>query len=98
MPGLGGDLGDARPHGARPDDRDPHLAGVAGKLNAARDYLLRAALVVRTARTLELPALATALPRTPPDAARLAELAARWGIGGSLTRAVTAIAGPAAAT
>ena len=76
---------------------DPRLLRVAAKLNAARDYLLRAALVVRTARTLELPDLATALPRTPPDAARLAELAGRWGIGGSLARAVTALA-PAAAT
>jgi 5'-3' exonuclease len=76
---------------------DPRLLRMAPKLDAARDYLLRAALVVRTARTLDLPGLATALPHTPPDTARLAELAARWGIGGSLARAATAV-GVAAAT
>jgi 5'-3' exonuclease len=70
---------------------DPRLARLAPRLNAARDYLVRAALVVRTARTLELPAVATALPPTPPDTARLAELAARWGIGGSLARAASAV-------
>jgi 5'-3' exonuclease len=69
---------------------DPRLARLGPKLNAARDYLVRAALVVRTARTLELPAVATALLPAPPDTARLAELAARWGIGASLARAATA--------
>jgi 5'-3' exonuclease, N-terminal resolvase-like domain len=73
------------------EDCDPRLARLAPRLNAARDYLVRAALVVRTARTLELPAVATALPPTPPDTARLAELAARWGIGGSLARAASAV-------
>jgi len=71
--------------------RDPHLAGVAGKLNAARDYLTRAPQVVGTVRTLALPTVDTALPRTPPAGGQLADLAARWGIGNVLGRAVTAL-------
>jgi 5'-3' exonuclease len=75
---------------------DPRLVRLAPRLNAARDYLLRAANVVRTARTLDLPEVPTALPTTPADPARLAELATRWGIGGPLARAVTALSLPAA--
>jgi len=71
--------------------RDLRLAGVAGKLNAARDYLTRAPQVVRTARTLPLPTVDTALPHTPPAGEPLADLAARWGIGNALGRAVTAL-------
>jgi len=70
---------------------DPRLAGVAGKLKAARDYLTRAPQVVRTARALPLPTVDTALPHTPPDGGRLADLEARWGIGNVLGRAVTAL-------
>jgi 5'-3' exonuclease len=70
---------------------DPRLVGVAGRLNAARGYLTRAPAVVGTVRTLPLPAVDTALPPTPADEARLAELAARWGIGSSLARATTAL-------
>jgi 5'-3' exonuclease len=70
---------------------DPRLVGVAGKLNAARDYLTRAPAVVGAVRTLALPAVDTALPHAPADERRLAELAARWGIGSSLARAVTAL-------
>jgi 5'-3' exonuclease len=73
---------------------DARLAAVAGKLNAARDYLARAPKVVRTARTLALPALDTTLPHTEPDVARLAELGARWGIGNALVRATTALSLP----
>ena len=71
--------------------RDQRLAGVAGKLNAARDYLTLAPRVVGTVRTLPLPAVDTALPYRPPDAERLAELAARWGIGNVLGRAMKAL-------
>jgi 5'-3' exonuclease len=74
--------------------RDPRLAGVAGKLGAARDYLTRAPRVVGTVRTLPLPTVATALPNTPPDAGKLAELAARWGIGNVLGRAMKALGSP----
>jgi 5'-3' exonuclease len=71
--------------------RDLGLAGVAGKLNAARDYLTRAPRVVGTVRTLPLPAVDTALPYRPPDIDRLAELAARWGIGNVLGRSMKAL-------
>jgi 5'-3' exonuclease len=74
---------------------DPRLVQVAGKLNAARDYLLRAPAVVRAARTLPLPAVDTALPSTPADRRSLAELGARWGIGNALYRATKALALPA---
>ena len=70
---------------------DRRLAGVAGKLGAASDYLNRAPAVVRTVRTLELPATDTALPQTPADAGKLADLDSRWGIGNSLGRAVKAL-------
>src|SRR5919199_1712461 len=49
--------------------RAPRLAGVAARLDAARDYLTRAPAVVRTVRTLPLPDVDTALPRTPADLA-----------------------------
>jgi 5'-3' exonuclease len=71
---------------------DPRLVQVAGKLNAARDYLLRAPAVVRAARTLPLPAVDTTLPSTPADSRSLAELGARWGIGNALDRATKALA------
>ena len=71
--------------------RDPRLAAVRPRIEAARDYLTRAPAVVRTVRTLELPAIDTALPRTPPDPGRLADLAARWGIGNVLDRATKAL-------
>jgi 5'-3' exonuclease len=72
-------------------DGDPRLGQAAARLNAARDYLLRAARVVRTARTLDFPGIATALPHTPPELEQLAELGARWGIGSVLVRATTAL-------
>jgi 5'-3' exonuclease len=70
---------------------DPRLGQVAAKIDAARDYLARAPEVVRTARGLALPTVDTALPHTPPDGARLAELGAGWGIGGALGRATKAL-------
>ncbi len=74
---------------------DPRLAGVAAKLNAARDYLARAPDVVRTARTLALPTVDTALPRTPRDSGKLADLGITWGIGNALGRAAKALSLPA---
>jgi 5'-3' exonuclease len=73
------------------DARDPRLAGVAGKLNAARDYLTRAPRVVGTVRTLPLPPVDTTLPSRPADPERLLELAERWGIDNVLGRAVKAL-------
>jgi 5'-3' exonuclease len=72
-------------------DGDPRLGQAGARLRAAREYLLRAVQVVRTARTLDLPDIATALSPTPPAAERLAELAARWGIDGPLVRATRAL-------
>jgi 5'-3' exonuclease len=71
--------------------RDPRLLGLAARIDAARDYLSRAPAVVRAARTLPLPAVDSALPATPPDPARLVDLAGRFGIGNALGRAVTAL-------
>jgi 5'-3' exonuclease len=71
--------------------RDPRLGQAAARIEASRDYLTRAPAVVRTVRTLPLPDLDTALPRTPPDPDRLAALDARWGIGNPLARVVTAL-------
>ena len=68
--------------------------GVAGKLNAARDYLTVAPRVVGTVRTLPLPTVDTALPSRPPDAERLLELAERWGIDNVLGRSVKALGSP----
>jgi 5'-3' exonuclease len=70
---------------------DPRVGQAGVRLKVARDYLLRAAKVARAARTLDLPGIATALPHTPPDLEQLAELGARWGIGGVLVRATTAL-------
>jgi 5'-3' exonuclease len=70
---------------------DLRLVRLAGKLNAARDYLTRAPTVVRTVRTLALPAVDTTLPPAPVDPGRLADLASTWGIANTLTRATTAL-------
>jgi 5'-3' exonuclease len=61
------------------------------RINAAREYLTRAPEVVRTARTLALPAVDTALPQAPRDGAAVADLAGTWGIGGALGRATEAL-------
>jgi 5'-3' exonuclease len=71
---------------------DPGLGQAGARLRAARDYLLRAAQVVRAARTLDLPDVPTTLSPTPPDVEKLAELGTRWGIGGALVRATKALA------
>jgi 5'-3' exonuclease len=70
---------------------DRRLVAFAARLNAAGDYLTRAPQVVRTARDLPLPTVDTALASTPADAAKLAELAARWGIGGALGRVTASL-------
>jgi 5'-3' exonuclease len=70
---------------------DPRLVQVAAKLNAARDYLIRAPDVVRTARTLALPTVDAALPHAPPDNRAVADLGTRWGISNALGRATKAL-------
>jgi len=76
--------------------RDKGLVKFAGKLDAARDYLVRALLVVRTVRDLELEELDPALPETPLHPDELAALGRRWGIGSSLERATNTLAALAA--
>jgi 5'-3' exonuclease len=73
--------------------RDRRVLQVAGKLNAAHDYLSRAPAVVRTARDLALPPVDSTLPHAPPDVERLAELGVAWGIGNALVRATKALSG-----
>jgi 5'-3' exonuclease len=73
---------------------DRRLLQVAGKIDAARDYLTVAAQVVRTNRSLALPPVDSTLPSRPPDVERLAELGVAWGIGNALVRATRALSGP----
>ena len=47
----------------------------------------------RVAGDVLLPEVDTALPRVPRDPAGLAELAARWGLGGSLQRLLDTLGG-----
>nr|WP_229881473.1 5'-3' exonuclease [Streptomyces viridiviolaceus] len=61
------------------------------RLTEARPYLAVAPKVVRVADDVPLPEVGTALPRTPRDPAALAELTARWGLGGSLERLLTTL-------
>ncbi|GHI96654.1 5'-3' exonuclease [Streptomyces olivaceus] len=61
------------------------------RLTEAASYLDVAPKVVRVAGDVPLPDVATALPRAPRDAAALDELAARWGLGGSLQRLLTTL-------
>ena len=69
-------------------------AGVQAKLEAARDYLAVAPSVVRVAYDLDLPEPDSALRE--PDAAAIAAVGERWGLGTSLQRARDAIAAVAA--
>ena len=59
---------------------------------AAAGYLDVAPTVVRVATGVPLPAFDPALPSEPADPEVLEELAARWGLGGSLTRLLDALA------
>ncbi|CAL9396439.1 5'-3' exonuclease [Streptomyces sp. enrichment culture] len=61
------------------------------RLAEAAPYLDVAPKVVRVADDVPLPDVGTAVPRTPRDAAALDELAARWGLGGSLQRLLTTL-------
>ncbi|MER7166414.1 5'-3' exonuclease [Micromonospora sp. NPDC000207] len=65
--------------------------GLRAKLVAARGYLAVAPTVVRVARDVPLPELATALPAEPADPDRLMELAQLWNLAGSCRRLVDAL-------
>ncbi|GHH19006.1 5'-3' exonuclease [Streptomyces lanatus] len=56
------------------------------RLDESRPYVAVAPKVVRVALDVPLSDVDTTLPRAPRDAAGLDELAARWGLGGSLQR------------
>ncbi|ADP81665.1 5'-3' exonuclease [Pseudofrankia inefficax] len=77
---------------------DGFPAGARRRLEAARDYLDRAEVVVRVVPDVPLPALATRLPATPAHPDEVLALAERFGLAGAatrLTRALTAAARPA---
>ncbi|MEV8123892.1 5'-3' exonuclease [Streptomyces sp. NPDC085944] len=61
------------------------------RLTEAGPYLEVAPKVVRVADDVPLPDADTALPHGPRDAGALDELAARWGLGGSLQRLLTTL-------
>ncbi|MGX1882004.1 5'-3' exonuclease [Streptomyces sp. NPDC055287] len=61
------------------------------RLDEARDYITVAPKVVRVASDVPLPDFDPALPSEPLDPASLDELAARWGLGGSLERLLTTL-------
>ncbi|MCX4702148.1 5'-3' exonuclease [Streptomyces sp. NBC_01352] len=56
------------------------------RLDESRPYLAVAPKVVKVADDVPLPDVDTTLPRVPRDAVALNELAAHWGLGGSLQR------------
>ncbi|MBT2384744.1 5'-3' exonuclease [Streptomyces sp. ISL-11] len=63
------------------------------RLQEAGPYLAVAPKVVRVASDVPLAPFDTALPKEPRDPMTLEELAARWGLGGSLQRLLTVLAG-----
>jgi 5'-3' exonuclease len=65
-------------------------------ITEAAAYLEVAPKVVRVADDVPLPAFDAAVPGEPADPEALEELAARWGLGGSLTRVLEALAKAAA--
>ncbi|MFD9905348.1 5'-3' exonuclease H3TH domain-containing protein [Streptomyces sp. NPDC059063] len=61
------------------------------RLDESRAYVAVAPKVVRVASDVPLPDVDVALPREPRDPAALDDLAARWGLGGSLQRLLTVL-------
>ncbi|MFF1450928.1 5'-3' exonuclease H3TH domain-containing protein [Streptomyces sp. NPDC058274] len=95
VPGIGektaakllAEFGDLAGIIAAVDDRAARLTPSQRKrLDESRPYLAVAPKVVQVAGDVPLPAVDTALPHAPRDPAALDELAARWGLGGSLQR------------
>jgi 5'-3' exonuclease len=74
------------------DLRSTLTASQRRRLHEARGYLAVAPKVVRVAPDVPLPPFDPALPKEPRDPEGLAALAARWGLGGSLERLLTALA------
>jgi 5'-3' exonuclease len=65
-------------------------AGARTKLEAGRDYLAVAPMVVAVAKDAPLPAYDDAIPRLPRDPDRLVELSQRWGLDSPLNRVLSA--------
>jgi 5'-3' exonuclease len=90
-----GDLAGIRAAAARTVVPKPPLtAAVLKRLHAAADYLDAAPVVVAVARSIDLPAVDGALPRSPADPDALAVLADRWGLGSPLRRLGAALGWP----
>lgn len=84
---LLGRFGDLDSIVAAAGDPDSDLApGPRGKIKAAADYLAVAPQVVAVARDIDLARSGFALPRTPRDPDRLAELATRLNLEGPVAR------------
>ncbi|WP_081437991.1 5'-3' exonuclease [Pseudofrankia asymbiotica] len=77
-------------------EQDGFPAGARRRLEAARDYLDRAEIVVRVVPDVPLPPLRTALPAVPADPDRVLALAERWGLTSAATRLTRALASAAA--
>lgn len=83
---------------AAADPAMPLSAAMRAKINEAADYLAVAPQVVAVARDLDLGSLDLARPGldaahpVPADEAALTELTQRWGLGGSATRLLGALA------
>jgi 5'-3' exonuclease len=65
-------------------------AGARAKLEAARDYLAVAPVVVAVAKDVPLPAYDATVPAAPRDPDGLVELSQRWGLDSPLNRVLTA--------
>jgi len=65
-------------------------AGARTKLEAGRDYLAVAPMVVAVAKDAPLPPYDDAIPRLPRDPDRLVELSQRWGLDSPLNRVLAA--------
>lgn len=81
--------------GIRAAAADPTAAltpGLRAKLTAAADYLDVAPAVVAVARDVDLDRAGTALPRTPADPARLAELAEQFNLSSPVERLTKVLA------
>ena len=77
------------------DSGDPGITAAQRRhLEAGRDYLRQARVVVDVARDVPVPAgFDSTLPGGPADPEQLAALVERWGLGGSAGRLGTALAG-----
>ncbi|MDH2415660.1 5'-3' exonuclease [Nocardioides sp. CER19] len=92
--GLLGRFGDLDGILAAAADPESGMApGPRTKIKAAADYLAVAPQVVAVARDLPVDRTGTALPRTPADPDRVAELAEKFNLAGPATRLVNALAG-----